>query len=88
MTQLKSRTVLDPENDSVLVAYDPKNQTVVELWSVDGTLIAELPSGERHTGDIANEILKSIVQADRILTRKVQPANAKQRYTSPCGKNL
>lgn len=49
-----------------LVAYDPHFNTTVEIWSDEGTLFAELPSGNVVTGDEANEILKAVEQADHI----------------------
>lgn len=64
-------TELIKDRDSFWVAYDPKQQTAIEIWSVDGTMVAETSWGELYTAEQANEILKTVVDADRVIMRKV-----------------
>lgn len=68
---MKSTLTDHPKIDSVTIGYDPIHQSAVEVSIIDETLVALMPWGEHYTGLKANEILKTIVQDDRIQVREL-----------------
>lgn len=64
--------MIEEQRESVLVAYDPKHKTAAEIWSVDGTMFADVPGEAIVEGINANEVLKAAVQSDRILVRRLR----------------
>lgn len=73
---------MNAPDESYTVAYDPIQQTVIEIWSTDGTMFAHLPSGEVVSQDNAREVLKAVVQSDRVQVRDV-PGHPPHSIPSP-----
>lgn len=60
------------DREEFWVAYHQEKQVAMEIWSIDGTMFAELPWGEQYTGEQAREILNNVMQSDQITMRKIE----------------